>query len=188
MQMLLGSKVRGAAAVALIALAGWWGAPWAAAAGSQAPAMGTAGHDGMTVTGAYVPLPSGGSSAAAYLVLHNHRAQPDRLLSISTSAASVSMVMSASSQGMGNMKMPMPVVRVPAHGTVTLTAGHDYVRLQGLAGKLKVGQKVTLTLKFVNAGTFSVVAPVVAVGSSSGMPASSGTSSETTTAMSGNDR
>jgi uncharacterized membrane protein YgcG len=92
----------------------------------------------------------------------------------------------AMSEGADTMVALGPV-KIPAHGRVDFTPGHDHLMLQGLTRKLKVGQHVTVSLRFAHAGLIRVVIPVVPLdrilgglsdgGSSSGGSSSGGSSS-----------
>jgi copper(I)-binding protein len=138
---------------------------------------------GMSVTGAFVPLPASPSVGAAYLELHNLTGKADTLVAVSTPVAARSMAMSEGA----NTMVALGPVKIPAHGRVSFTPGHDHLMLQGLTRKLKVGEKVTVSLRFTHAGVIRVVIPVVPLdrilgglgtgGSSTGGSGSSGSGS-----------
>jgi periplasmic copper chaperone A len=147
---------------------------------SAAPAVGSASHGGMQVTGAFLPLPPSPSVASAYLVFHNLTGRADTLLSAGTSVASQTMPMS---EGATSMKMLGPVT-IPPHGRVVFTPGHDHLMLQGLRRRLKVGESVEVRLRFRHAGTIDLKVPVVPLnrilGLQSGKGASKAGASSTT--------
>jgi copper(I)-binding protein len=116
----------------------------------------------ITVTGAFVRAPAPPTKeAAAYFTVHNNSDSADRLVAVSTGAARESMLHTDVG---GRMTMLMSGVRVPAHGTLVLTAGQDHVMLEHLVGTMRAGQSVQLTLTFQRAGTIDVTAPVIAPG------------------------
>jgi copper(I)-binding protein len=124
---------------------------------ASAGPSGSATEHGMSVTGAFVPLPASPSVGAAYLQLHNLTGKADTLVAVSSPVATKAMAMSEGTDTM----VALGPVKIPAHGRVSFTPGHDHLMLQGLTRKLKVGQKVTVSLRFTHAGVIRVVIPVV---------------------------
>lgn len=116
----------------------------------------------ITVTGAFVRAPAPpNEEAAAYFTVHNNTGTADRLIAVVTGAAHESML----HEDAGGRMVPLPAgARVPAHGTLVLTAGQDHVMLEHLVGTMRAGQSVQLTLTFQHAGTVDVTAPVIAPG------------------------
>ncbi|MFC5910382.1 copper chaperone PCu(A)C [Streptacidiphilus monticola] len=143
--------LRGTAAVLLTAAAA--GCSSATATTSSAPP-----GSRISVSGAYIPLPAGGSTemAAGYLVLRNTGGQADTLTGVSSpQAASVTM-----HQSTATTMQPLDAVPVPAHGTVTFARGGRHLMLMGLAETPKVGHQVQLRLEFKDAGTVTVSATI----------------------------
>lgn len=117
----------------------------------------------ITVTGAYMPAPTSKAMASVYLVLHNSSAEAVQLKSVSSPIAKMAMVMAA-----GSKSMTMAHPSVPAHGSVTLDAKHDYVMLMGLASKPGPGQRIKLRLAFSTGGAVTVEVMVKSGSSGSG--------------------
>ncbi|HZY77091.1 MAG TPA: copper chaperone PCu(A)C [Jatrophihabitantaceae bacterium] len=142
-------------AVAALGAAGLVRAAVPSGSGGTAPAS-------ITVTGAFVRAPAPPTKeAAAYFTVHNNTGTADRLLAVVTGAARESML----HEDVGGRMVPLPGgARVPAHGTLVLTAGQDHVMLEQLNGTMRAGQSVHLMLTFQHAGTVDVTAPVIAPG------------------------
>lgn len=121
------------------------------------PTTGSATHGGMQVTGAFLPMPASPSVASAYLVFHNLTGRADTLVSARAAWANQTMSMG---EGAASMKM-LGSVTIPPHGRVVFTPGHDHLMFEGLRQKLKVGERVEVTLHFRNAGNIALKVPVV---------------------------
>lgn len=104
----------------------------------------------------------GGANGAAYMVIRNHSAQPDRLLKAESSVAgAVELHKSEMKDGVMSMA-PVPAIDVPANGQVELKSGGLHIMLIGLKQDLKPGDQITLTLTFEKAGKIEVKADVKA--------------------------
>ncbi|MBF9070831.1 copper chaperone PCu(A)C [Streptacidiphilus fuscans] len=134
--------------------------PAASSAGSSAASSATAdagtGTPKLSVSGAYIPLPSAPDMAAGYFVLTNAGDRAARLTGVSSpQAQSVSM-----HQSTATTMVDLPSVTVPAHGQVAFARDGRHLMLMGLAAQPKVGQHITLTLRFDDAAPLDVEATV----------------------------
>ncbi|MEZ0064253.1 copper(I)-binding protein [Streptacidiphilus sp. MAP12-20] len=110
----------------------------------------------VTVSGAYIPLPSLPDMAAGYFVLRNGGDTAVTLTGVtSPQAQSVTMHESTAST-----MVELPNVAVPAHGSVTFARGGRHLMLMGLAPKPTLGQRVELKLSFDGAPPVTVEATV----------------------------
>ncbi|MEY9938069.1 copper chaperone PCu(A)C [Streptacidiphilus sp. MAP5-3] len=125
------------------------------AAASTTADAGT-GTPKLSVSGAYIPLPSAPDMAAGYFVLTNAGDKAARLTGVtSTQAQSVSM-----HQSTATTMVDLPSVTVPAHGQVAFARDGRHLMLMGLAAQPKVGQHIALTLRFDDAAPLDVEATV----------------------------
>lgn len=116
----------------------------------------------LTVSNAWVrPSPTMTGAGAAYFTVTNNTNSDDRLLSVSSdSAASLELHETKEVNGMMGMS-PLPDgIVVPANGRLELAPGGIHVMLMGLSSTVTVGQEVSLTLHFQNAGDLIVTALV----------------------------
>jgi copper(I)-binding protein len=124
--------------------------------GSHGSADAATGGAHLSVTGAYIPLPSMPDMAAGYFVLHNDGDQAATLTGVtSPDAQSVSMHQSTAST-----MVDLPTVQVPAHGTVTFARDGRHLMLMGLHPAPKVGARIELNLRFQGAAPVTVQATV----------------------------
>lgn len=123
------------------------------------------------VFGAYVREPASPDVAAAYLSIANTGDIADTLVSVSSGASrSVTLhdVPGAASStpqgqaGSGGMTPSGPLT-IPGGTTVTLAPTRGHLMLEGLAGPLRPGDRVSLLLTFRHAGQVLVDAPVIAI-------------------------
>jgi hypothetical protein len=114
----------------------------------------------LTVSGAWVRVPTSPDTTAAYLTIVNGTSTDDALVSASsTAAASVSIHETTTESGMTGMHM-VPSIRIPGGGTVELKPGGYHIMLMGLTGDLKAGATIQLVLTFEHAGVVTVTAEV----------------------------
>jgi len=109
----------------------------------------------------YLPNPASPSVAAVYLTVRNTGSTPDALVGASSAIAASATLHTEIVQGSYEAMVPLVRLGVSAHGQASLVPGHDHVMLEGLNQALKVGQTVTVTLRFANAGQVAV--PVLVV-------------------------
>ena len=100
-------------------------------------------------------------SLAGYMLIKNTGASNDSLIGIDADFAGMSMLHQSSvdSNGVATMKMVM-TIDIPAGQTVELKPGGFHVMFDNLKQNLTVGDTVTLTLHFKNAGDIRLQAQV----------------------------
>ncbi len=134
--------------------------PVAASSHASAGAVeGRIGH--LTVLNAFLPQPPSPSVAAIYLTVRNAGSEPDALVAVSTRSASSSMMMTENANGTMGM---LHQLEIPAHGQASLVPGHDHLMLEQPRGPLKLGRRVTVTLRFRRAGSLTIEVAVVPLG------------------------
>lgn len=91
-------------------------------------------------------------TAAAYLIIRNTGADPDRLLGITCAcAASVSLHNSVTTRGVTRMvREANPVV--PPKGRLIFAPGGRHLMLMGVTKPIRPGDKIAMTLRFEKAG------------------------------------
>jgi copper(I)-binding protein len=100
------------------------------------------------------------SMSAAYMLITNNGADPDRLLSIESDAAhAVELHESREVDGVMQME-PIVAIDIPANASAELKPGGMHVMLIGLTKDLNAGDKVKLVLKFEKAGNVTIDAEV----------------------------
>lgn len=98
---------------------------------------------------------------AAYMVIRNEGAEPDRLLGASTPAAeAVELHGSAEVEGVMRMEAVEGGLEVPAGGELRLARGGEHLMLIGLAQPFEDGTEIEVTLEFERAGAVAVTVPV----------------------------
>jgi copper(I)-binding protein len=115
--------------------------------------------DGILITDPYARIsPSG--SGAVFMVIENHAAAEDRLVSAAADVAERVELHTHVTDGNGVMQMIHVTdgLPVPANGTRALHRGGDHVMLMGLTRALTEGDSFDLTLTF--AGGTVVTVPV----------------------------
>ncbi len=149
----------------------------AASAGASSPGQ-------VSVVDAYIRAPVPPTQlAAGYFTVYNTTSSADRLLSVQTGAGGTATLHVENASG-AMSAMSTDGVEIPAHGSFTLSTGKSHVMIGDLFGKVLAGQSVNMTVQFQNAGTITVVAPVIAVGAPTPTTSSSADSSTSMT-MSG---
>ena len=105
--------------------------------------------------------PPGAKTGAAYLSISGDATASDTLLGASSAAAgSVELHAHVTEDGLSRMQR-LAEVPVPAGETVRFEPGGLHLMLIGIAAPLVAGQRVTLALRFANAGEIEITAPVV---------------------------
>jgi copper(I)-binding protein len=104
-----------------------------------------------------------GENSAIYLLLQNHTAEDDELVSASTDAAEiVELHESRMVDGSDMMEMvPQDSIPVPAKGEVELKPGGLHIMLVNLKQDLKVGDKIEVTLRFKSGLEMKLTVPVM---------------------------
>jgi copper(I)-binding protein len=103
-------------------------------------------------------VPAGAKVAAGYLVLNNHGAEADRLLSVSSAIAGKTEIheMSVNAEGVMTMRPVPDGIDIPGHGEVALKPGSFHIMFMDLKQEPKAGVKFPGTLTFEKAGTVDV--------------------------------
>ena len=103
-------------------------------------------------------LPPNAPTVAAYFVIHNTGATPDRLLSAETPVADKAELHEHVMQGALMKMQQMPSMAVPAKGDLTFAPMAYHVMLLGLKDRsvLADGKQFPLTLTFEKAGKVQV--------------------------------
>jgi copper(I)-binding protein len=140
------SRLRAVATAAVLVAGG------TALAGCQR-AAGSSGD--IHVSGASIPLPSGGRTSA-YLDIRNN-GPADRLVSAKTSDGG-QVTFRAPDSG-SSLMHTIPAIAVPSGATLRLVPNGAHLAITG-AGPMKGGTQITLTLVFAKAGTISIPAEI----------------------------
>ncbi|OGO33748.1 MAG: hypothetical protein A2W35_12340 [Chloroflexi bacterium RBG_16_57_11] len=101
-----------------------------------------------------------GSVSAAYMILHNKRTTPDRLLRVESEVAEAVELHISEMAGDVMTMRPIDFIEVPPNGEVEVKPGGIHIMLIGLKRDLRPGDKIPLVLVFENAGEISVEAEV----------------------------
>ena len=174
-----------AAAVASAIVVGVLGATGLVLGQTSANSASAAGTGQVSVVNAYVRAPVPPTKlAAGYFTVYNTTSTPDRLLSVQTGAGGTATLHVENANGVMTA-MSANGVEIPAHGSFTLSTGTSHVMIGDLFGRLVAGQSVNMTVQFQNAGTVTVVAPVIAVGARAPTSAAPSAGSSGTMNMSG---
>ncbi|MDR5652102.1 copper chaperone PCu(A)C [Ruixingdingia sedimenti] len=133
-----------------------------AAAALALSALAAQAHDGLAIKDAYARSAGpGAQTGAAFMVIENHTAADDRLVSAaSDAAAKVELHTHREENGVMKMVHVEEGFAIPAHGSHALARGGDHVMLMGLTRDLAQGDTITVTLTFETAGEMVVEIPV----------------------------
>ena len=144
---------------ALVLLAACGGDDAEPAAGGADSGSATAGA--LTVEGAWARPPAmAGGNGAAYFTVRNNGDTADRLIAVASPLAMAEMHQSVMAED-GTMSMnPVEGVDIPPNGSVEFKSGGLHVMFMGIAEPPAVGDTVSLTLTFQNAGDLTVELPV----------------------------
>jgi periplasmic copper chaperone A len=128
-------------------------------------ATGSGGNPaGITIEAGFAFAPPTTSEAAAYFTIVNSAATPDSLLGVSSPlAAQAGLHHTTQSDGMMQMQAMGPVV-IAAHDSLVMKPGTTHLMLTSLNSLPRVGDTITVTLRFSHAGMVTVPLPVRAYG------------------------
>ena len=131
----------------------------AACGGGDATTETAAG--GITIEEAWARPPAmAGGNGAAYFLIRNDGNTADRLIGVSSPLAMAEMHESVMADD-GTMAMnPVDGVEVPPNSTVAFERGGLHIMFMGVAEPPAVGDTVSLTLTFENAGEMTIDVPV----------------------------
>lgn len=115
----------------------------------------------ITVYDAYVREPATDDVAAAYFTIRNSGDRPDTLLSVDSGAAATVSVHDL--PGAAGHQASGPLSVEPGQ-TVRLRPGDGHVMLKAPVAPIRPGQRITLLLRFLDAGPLLVTAPVIPIG------------------------
>ena len=100
-------------------------------------------------------------TGAAYMLLHNHGAEDDALVGVSSDVAAAVEIHLSKMKDDGTMEMiQQESVALPADGEVELKPGSYHIMFIGLTRDLNVGDEITLTLSFEHAEDITLTIPV----------------------------
>lgn len=110
-------------------------------------------NGGITITQMWGTPGLAGRVSAAYGTIANHGTEPDSLITItSTAAPAIEVHQMVEQEGMMRMRgMRWPVVIAPGD-SLALAPGGTHLMLMDLPQSLKVGDSITLRLRFARAG------------------------------------
>ncbi|MEU5810798.1 copper chaperone PCu(A)C [Streptomyces sp. NPDC047718] len=111
-----------------------------------------AGKPKMTVSGAFMPEPVNDKMAGAFMVIKNDSDTADKLTAVTGALSDDMQIHETKDQKM----QQVPAMEVPANGELKLERGGNHVMLMGLKDKPKVGDKVTIELRFEKADPVKV--------------------------------
>lgn len=128
---------------------------------AAAPALAQEAHIEVLDAYAIATTPQA-TAGAAYMVIQNHGAAADRLLSVASPAAERVELHSSSQDESGVMRME-PIedgLELPAGGEVPLERGGNHLMFMGLTEPWEDGKQIPVTLTFEQAGEVTVDVPV----------------------------
>ncbi|WP_323766723.1 copper chaperone PCu(A)C [Marinovum sp.] len=101
-------------------------------------------------------------AGAAFMVIHNHGSEDDRLIDVRSDAAARVELHTHQDMGDGVMKMihVEEGIALPAGGSHALARGGDHVMFMGLTAPFEQGATVAVTLTFERAGEIDLAIPV----------------------------
>ncbi len=102
-----------------------------------------------------------GQAYAAYMQIKNTTAADDQLLSVSSTVADAELHETTVQNDVASMQQ-VESINIPAGASVELKSGALHIMLMNANQDLKIGDTVSLTLKFKNAGEVIVSAVVTA--------------------------
>ncbi|MBT2382235.1 copper chaperone PCu(A)C [Streptomyces sp. ISL-11] len=130
---------------------------WTAAGGARRPAT-------LTVEDARVLLPFGTDDTAAFFRVRNDGDAGDELLAVDVPTAGAAMLSrTVVTKGAGSMRM-VPSAPVPAGGTLEMSP-HGLDVMVAAPPRLRLGDRLPVTLRFRESGSVKVEARVVRAGS-----------------------
>jgi copper(I)-binding protein len=134
-----------------------------AAAASAEPAAAP-----LVVHGAWArATPAGAEVGAGYLVIDNHGAAADRLMSVSTQASErVELHSMRMDSGVMRMRQATEGLSVPAGGSLRLEPGGAHIMFIRPKQPFVAGGSIEITLHFEHASALTVKLPVMPIGAS----------------------
>lgn len=121
-------------------------------------------HDGIHIEEPYLLVSSPAvKTAAGFMRIVNHSAEPDRLVSVTTDAAQAAQTHThnMTPEGVMQMRHAEDGFPIAGHAERKLERSGDHIMLMGLTRPLRVGDTVTLALTFERGEVVEVEMPVV---------------------------
>ncbi|MFC9822185.1 copper chaperone PCu(A)C [Streptomyces erythrochromogenes] len=106
----------------------------------------------MTVSGAFMPQPVNDKMAGGFMVIKNGSGTADKLTGATSSLSDDLQIHETKDQKMQQVRS----MDVPANGELKLERGGNHIMFMGLKSTPKVGDKVTVELRFEKAGSVKV--------------------------------
>ncbi|MFB0628041.1 copper chaperone PCu(A)C [Streptomyces sp. AB3(2024)] len=106
----------------------------------------------MTVSGAFMPEPVNDKMAGAFMVIKNDSKTADKLTAVTSPLSDDLQIHETKDQKMQQVQ----AMDVPANGELKLERGGSHVMFMGLKSTPKVGDKVTVELRFEKADPVKV--------------------------------
>ncbi|MCX5377126.1 copper chaperone PCu(A)C [Streptomyces sp. NBC_00091] len=106
----------------------------------------------MTVSGAFMPEPVNDKMAGAFMVIKNDSKTADKLVSVTSPLSDDLQIHETKDQKMQQVQS----MDVPANGELKLTRGGNHIMFMGLKNQPKVGDKITIELRFEKADPVKV--------------------------------
>lgn len=106
----------------------------------------------MTVSGAFMPQPVNDKVAGGFMVIKNDSATADKLTGATSSLSDDLQIHETKDQKMQQVQS----MDVPANGELKLERGGNHIMFMGLKSNPKIGDKVTVELRFEKAGPVKV--------------------------------
>ncbi|MFB7463801.1 copper chaperone PCu(A)C [Streptomyces sp. NPDC056224] len=113
---------------------------------------GDAAKPAPTVSGAFMPEPVNDKMAGAFMVIKNGSKTADKLTGVTSTLSDDLQIHETKDQKM----QQVPSLDVPANGELKLERGGSHVMFMGLKSTPKVGDKVTIELRFEKADPIKV--------------------------------
>ncbi|MER5727592.1 copper chaperone PCu(A)C [Streptomyces sp. NPDC002138] len=110
------------------------------------------GKPSLSVSGGYMPEPVNDKMAGAFMVIKNDSATADKLTAVTSALSGDVTIHETKDQKMQQVQS----LDVPAKGELKLARGGDHVMFMGLKNQPKVGDKVTVELRFEKADPVKV--------------------------------
>ncbi|MBT2471976.1 copper chaperone PCu(A)C [Streptomyces sp. ISL-66] len=123
-----------------------------AATGSGAATTGSGAEPELTVSGGYMPAPVNDKMAGAFMVIKNGSKTADKLTGVTSPLSDDLQIHETKDQKMQQVRS----MDVPANGELKLERGGNHVMFMGLKSTPKVGDKVTVELRFEKSGPLEV--------------------------------
>lgn len=106
----------------------------------------------MTVSGAFMPQPVNDKMAGGFMVIKNGSETADKLTGVTSSLSDDLQIHETKDQKMQQIQS----MDVPANGELRLERGGNHIMFMGLKSTPKIGDKVTVELRFEKAAPVKV--------------------------------